>query len=238
MQALRERLGARPVGTVLIVESLLLFVPVAILGAAIDWPASLSRPAGVVLPLIATRAGAVTAGYFSYLVYSILFFPMAYLLSAYVEGGRIESAAGRIAVGFAALSTLARSIGIVRWLTAMPILAGRWVESPGRDIEIAYETLNSFAGGLGESVGVGLFAGMWAAVAAVTILRRRTLPTWIGWFGVVSAVAVAVPIIEFFGVELGGLISVTTSVVHVWWLCTGVTLIVIRDPSEAAKATA
>ena len=238
MQAIRGRLGAKPVGAVLIVESLLLFVPVVILGAAIDWPASLSRPADVVLPLIAARAGAVTAGYFSYLVYSILFFPMAYLLSAYAEGGRIESVVGQIAVGFAALSTLARSIGIVRWLTAMPILAERWVERPGRDIEVAYDTLNSFAGGLGESVGVGLFAGIWAAGASVIILRRRALPAWIGWFGVVSAITVAVPIVEFFGVELGGLISVTTSVIHTWWLFTGIALWVMRDPAQTTEAAA
>ena len=108
MQATRGRLGAKPVGAVLIVESLLLFVPVVILGSAIDWPASLSRPADVVLPLIAARSGAVTAGYFSYLVYSILFFPMAYLLSglrrrgAYRERRRTDRRRLRRAVDLSA----------------------------------------------------------------------------------------------------------------------------------------
>lgn len=225
----QRRIGATPVGAILIVESLLLFVPVFVLGVAIDWPASLSQPAATVLPLIAARGPAVTLGYFSYLVYSILFFPMAFLLSAYVEGGTIRSAVGQIAVGFAALSTLARSIGIARWLTAMPLLAQRWAEQPGREIEIAYDSLNAFAGGLGESVGVGLFAGIWVAGASWSMLRQRRLPAWVGWFGVVSAVAVAVPIVEFFGVEIGGVISVTTSVVHLWWLACGIVLLARRQ---------
>ena len=54
----------------------------------------------------------------------------------------------------------------------------------------------------------------------------------------VSAVTVAVPIVEFFGVELGGLISVTTSVIHTWWLCTGVALVAMRDPAQTTEAAA
>lgn len=229
MDSVHPRVGRRGLGAFLIVEGLLIFVPLAILGAAIEWPASLAEPASVILPQIVERAAAVTLGYVSYLLYSILFFPMAYLLIAYLEGGLVRTHLGWIGVGFAAISTLARTIGIARWLTAMPILGRLWVESPGRDIEIAYDTLNALAGGVGEIVGVGIFAGIWVLIASRAILVGGRLPRWTGWLGVVAGVSVMAPVVELFAVELGGLITVTTSLIHIWWLVLGVVLLMRRD---------
>ena len=42
----------RTTGLLLILESVLLFVPIIVLGKAIDWPASLNQPANIVLPLL------------------------------------------------------------------------------------------------------------------------------------------------------------------------------------------
>ncbi len=63
----------------LIIEFLLIFAPLIILGAAINWPASLDEPASVNLPLILEQYMAMMTGYSIYLVYSLLFWPMAYL---------------------------------------------------------------------------------------------------------------------------------------------------------------
>jgi hypothetical protein len=184
----------------------------------------------VILPLILEHRWAVSGGYFVYLVYSILFFPMAYLMIAYFEGGRVRSHSGWIGVGFAAISTLARTIGIVRWLTAMPILARLWAVSPGRDIEIAYDTLNALAGGLGEVVGVGIFAGIWVFAVSRSILKYRALPTWTAWLGVAAGASVMAPVVELFGVDIGGLITITTSLIHIWWLVLGAVLLMTGAP--------
>jgi hypothetical protein len=63
----------------LIIEFLLIFAPLIILGTAINWPASLDEPASVNLPLILKHYMAMMTGYAIYLVYSLLFWPMAYL---------------------------------------------------------------------------------------------------------------------------------------------------------------
>jgi hypothetical protein len=224
-----QDINRKGLGALLIGEFLLIWVPLIILGGAIEWPASLSEPAGVVLPQILEKATAVTAGYFVYLVYSILFFPMAYLVIAYLEGGRVRSHLGWIGVGFAAISTLARTIGITRWLTAMPILARQWVEAPGRDIEIAYDTLNALAGGIGEVVGVGVFAGIWVLVASRAILNYRLLPAWSGWMGVAAGVSLMAPIVELFGLDIPGLITIAPVLIHIWWLVLGVGLLIRRS---------
>lgn len=232
----QKKYGSRPLGIFVVVESLLIWVPLIVLGAAIEWPASLSEPASVILPQILEKAPAVTVGYFGYLLYSLLFFPMAWLLVAHLERDGFWTALGGIAVGFAALSTLARSIGIVRWLTAMPLLAEAWAVSPGRDIEIAYDTLNALAGGIGEIVGVGIFAGVWAIAVGVLIVRSGGLPAWTGWFGIASGVSVMAPVVELFGMEIGGLITFTTSSIHIWWLVIGGYLIAYgREPSVASN---
>jgi hypothetical protein len=66
-------------GWLLIAESLLIFVPLSVLGSAINWPKSLSDPADKILPLLVEHASAVRFGYLVYLVYSILFWAIASL---------------------------------------------------------------------------------------------------------------------------------------------------------------
>jgi len=60
----------------LVAEALLSFVPVAILGAAIGWPASLRQPAAQQLEAIAAHPEAMALGYAVYLLYSILVAPV------------------------------------------------------------------------------------------------------------------------------------------------------------------
>lgn len=142
----------------LIIEFLLIFVPLIILGAAINWPASLDEPAGVNLPLILDQFAAMMTGYSIYLVYSLLFWPMAYLTGQAIVLRDTEDLVFRIATGFAALSTIARALGIVRWLFAMPVLARMYnnpeaSELSKESVTIVYEMLNAYAGGIGELLG-------------------------------------------------------------------------------------
>ena len=58
-------------GAILIIQSLLIFVPMYILGSAIDWPASLDLPSNQILPLIYSKAVEVKLGYFIYFIYVI-----------------------------------------------------------------------------------------------------------------------------------------------------------------------
>ena len=66
----------RALGALLIVDALLSFAPVAILGAAIGWPASLDKPAAEQLAAIAAAPGGVALGYGVYLLYSVLVAPV------------------------------------------------------------------------------------------------------------------------------------------------------------------
>lgn len=213
----------------LIVEFLLIFAPQIILGAAINWPASLDEPAGVNLPLILEQYPAMMSGYAFYLVYSLLFWPVAYLTGRVIVGEDVENVLFRVAGGFAALSALARALGIVRWLFTMPVLA-RLYTAPGASSELrasismVYEMLNSYAGGVGELLGVNLFAAIWLVLIGVLIRRKADWPNWLGTFGFVAAAALFSNLLETVGVDMGPMITLAVVLLHFWMLAAAIVI--------------
>lgn len=210
----------------LILQALLIFAPLIILGGAIDWPASLDEPAEVMLPRIHEEINAVRTGYFIYLVYSILFLPMAVLTVNLLRGTKGDSAWLNVAVGFAAVSALARTLGIIRWLVPMLELAEMYVdpttsEQTRESIEVSYTLLNAYGGAIGEILGVGIFAALWLGIVAGAMWRSAVFPKWMAGFGFVAAIGLGSAVLEIFGVDLGGLISVTVTIFHVWLLAVG-----------------
>lgn len=240
---MKTRPVARAAGALLILEALLLFVPVLILGSAIGWPASLSEPPSVVLPLIQAQAGAVRGGYLIYLAYSILIWPMALLTIRAVAGDEAPSPLLRVAAGFAVASAVARSLGIIRWLVAMPALAAIYndpaaPEATRAAVEVTYRALNDYGGSIGEILGVTLFAALWLACTSVAALRSNALPRWLGVAGLFAAAALSAGLVELFGVDLGALISVTTSAFQLWLLAAGIVLLARRPVPAPAVARA
>jgi hypothetical protein len=217
-------------GWLLIAESLLIFVPLTVLGSAINWPKSLSDPADKILLLLVENASAVRFGYLVYLVYSILFWVIASLTIRVLSDEESDSIWLRVANGFGIASAVSRCLGIIRWLVAMPALATLYTDptiSTGtrESIAVVYRALNDYAGSIGEVLGVSLFAGLWLAIVSVRILQTRILPRWLGFLGLLSATLLAVQLARLFGVDLGAFISVSVSVLQLWFLAMGIVLV-------------
>jgi len=196
-------------GVVALVFGLLMFVPVIVLGSAIGWPASLDEPATVMMPLLREQAVAVQLGYLAYIAYSILFLPAIAVI------GRLagDSALVRIAIVLAAVSALARSIGIVRWLTVLPELA------ESGDSPQLFDAINSYGGAIGELLGVSLFGA--GAIVTVSLAVRHVLPRWVSISGVIVAAGLVLPWLELFGIDLGPIISISVAGVQLWFLAVG-----------------
>jgi Domain of unknown function (DUF4386) len=220
-------------GWVLLTESLLIFIPLTVLGSAINWPQSLGDPADKMLPLIVQNASAVRFGYLVYLLYSILFGVVALLLVRVLSQEKSNSVWLRIATGFGIASMITRCLGIIRWLVAMPALALLYVDpsisiATRESIAVVYRFLNDYAGSVGEVLGVSLFAGLWLVIISLKIFQTRVLPSWLGFLGLVSATLLFVQLAELFGIDLGAFISVSVSVLHLWFLAIGITLLLWR----------
>lgn len=219
----------RSAGWVSIIQGLTIFVPMVILGQAINWPESLSDPAAIALPRLLENEDAVRLGYVAYLVYSILFAATMILLVRYVKGATLGVIAAVI-IGFAMISALARSIGIIRWLVPAPALAESYSVAPGDTermaIGVVFDSLNSYGGAIGEVLGVSIFAAVAIGLLSISALRSRTFPAWLGVFGIIAALAVLSTAIELFGADASSTAFFGTTVVQLWFLAVGIWLLV------------
>jgi len=217
-------------GLVVMTQSLLLFAPLLILGAAIDWPASLDETASVVLPRIADNEGAVRLGYLVYLAYSIMFLPVAVIITKWLHRTRDAHPVVLIATGMATASAALRAIGITRWLAVMFPMADQWetADASARTaIELQFETTNNFGGAIGELLGVSLFAAAWLAT---TVLGRTDTPIkrWITISGAVAAAFLVLPLAELAGWELDIAITLSGIAITTWLFVVG--LAIFRSP--------
>lgn len=214
----------------LMYQAFFIFVPMAILGAAIDWPASLDLSPAEALPLIAAEEPAVRLGYGLYLLWSLSFALSGALIVGLAKGDKPLGALAASAVALAAASALARAIGIVRWLTGSSELADAWTASaPGSMERAAVEAtqlaLNAHGGSVGEDLGVGIFAGMWLVVVGVLILKDRGLPAWLGWIAFPAAAVAMIPSLRIVGVVGPVDTAVATTAMFLWVAAVGLVML-------------
>ena len=215
------------VGGLVVAQAALLFVPLAILGAAINWPDSLDFAPSEALPLIFEQIGQVRLGYGIYLIYSLAWALIGPAI-AWIALGR-NNVAGPLfvtAVGLICASALARAIGIIRWLTASTVLAesyGAATPEVQQTIDLIQSAVNAWGGAIGETLGVSLFTVGWLIAVSLIILRGDGLPRILGWAGLIVAPILASPVIELFGMEAS--IFVSTLSIHLWLFATGFIMI-------------
>ena len=213
-------------GIVLLLQGFSIFAPMAVLGGAIQWPDSLDYPPARMLPLLLEQIDAVRLGYGLYLGYSLLFLVTGALTVRLASRPGPLGVLGLIALGAAAVSALARAIGIIRWLTGSTTLAQAY-SAPGLSadartaIEAMQGALNSWGGAIGEALGVAAFAAIWAISAGLLILRDRQLPAWAGLTGLAAGVLVALPGLELFGIAPPVSIVLSTTGIQLWFMALG-----------------
>jgi hypothetical protein len=215
----------RTAGILLLIQSLLIFVPMGIMGPVTGWPATVGDPGAKMLPVVAEHLGIVRLGYTIYLAYSVLFLVTAHYASAAFSRAKNETGDDsfivnlitKIGLGGATLSTLARCIGIIRWLTAFPLLAGLYTSASSETkltIAREFDMLNSFAGGIGELFGVGIFAAIWIFCFCFS----SHLPKALKIIGYLVGAVHLTSIIELIGIDLGPFASIAGTAFHLWML--------------------
>ncbi|MEM7567756.1 MAG: DUF4386 family protein [Pseudomonadota bacterium] len=187
-----------------------------VLAPAINWPASLGLPASEMLPLLLEQFGAVFSGYSLYLIHALLLVPLAVALHVALGLGGI---AGGTATALGVLAGAAKALGIVRWLFLMPALAASWIAPDTTDatraaIAVVFDAFNAYAGGVGELLGVGLFAGLWTVLLSIVLLRRGA--TLLAAFGFVAALGLLSTLPSVVGIESPILLTLSGIVWQFW----------------------
>lgn len=224
------RLQQLSASALLLFQAFFIFAPIAILGGAIDWPASLDFPAAQTLPLIHAEQASVRLGYGLYLAWSLAFAGSAALIVRFASGTRPLGVLATLAIALGVASALARAIGIVRWLSGSSALAEAYAAAPEGSAErIAIETtqtaLNAYGGTIGEDLGVGMFAAMWLVCAGVVILKDRGLPAWLGWLAFPVAAVSCTPSLALVGITSPIDVVVATTSMLLWIAAVAITLL-------------
>ncbi|NPU13643.1 DUF4386 family protein [Bradyrhizobium sp. 83002] len=158
-------------------QVVLFLIPLIVLGRAIGWPASLRLPAGEALPLIARHATAVQIGYWGYLLTATAMVPLALALRRFARTHGVHGGLPDLMAAMGVAAAVLKTLGIVRWLIAMPSLALLHAGSSDPIIravvEVNYVVLNGYAGAVGELLGVQLFSGIWLMLVGTMLLRAN-----------------------------------------------------------------
>jgi hypothetical protein len=213
-----------PLGLFLIAEGALALAPLAILGPAIGWPASLDAPAAQQLAAIHAAPGALQLGYGVYLLYSLLIAPLMIVLAARQFGGLAQPLAATIAA-FGVLSALARAIGILRWLTVMPELAAAHAAAEPAQralIEQLFAATTAYGGGIGELLGVSLLMAISLGLFTGASLVLRLGATWLNALGLIAALLLAGLALPAFGGPDVVPVAAAVSALSVWMWAAGV----------------
>ncbi len=217
---------SRPAGTaaLLLFQFATMWGAFFILAPAINWPASLDEPPATILPLILDQSVAVFAGYLSYLIHALALIPLAILLR---DALRLDGAMGRAVVTLGVLAGFAKALGICRWLFLMPALAAAYTDpaaSPATKdaIAVVYEAFNAYAGGVGELMGVGLFAGVWTIVISIATLRLGW--TMIGYAGFGAAALLLSTLLSVVGIESPIMLTLSGILWQFWTLALAITI--------------
>jgi hypothetical protein len=193
----------------LITQFVLMWSAFFILSSAINWPISLDDPASVALPRVLAQSGPMMTGYSCYLLVGLLLVPATAALNERL--GLTGGLAGAT-LALATFSAIAKSIGITRWLFAMPVLAQAY-GAPGADqatIAVIFEALNAYAGGIGEILGVGLMSGLWTLIIARALFKSPgAAPKALGVFTAMTGLGLLATIPAGFGVDLGPVLTLS-----------------------------
>lgn len=212
----------RWIATLLLIEVLLSFAPSLVLGPTIGWPMSLRLPAEAQLTAIAAHPTATALGYSLYLTYSVLITPLMIILTAKILGSLQRPLALTIVI-FASLSTLARTLGILRWLSVMPLLATNYgtANTASREqIDLVFAALHSYGGSVGEVLGVGLFMAIAMTLLCIGAAKQKTLPLWSIALGLVTALMQFMLALPAFGIPFKLPPAIAAITLMCWMLVT------------------
>lgn len=224
-------------GVVLIVTTLTFVLSFAILTFGFGWPGNLQFPAEknfreVVIPK-ATESG---LGYTLYGLYSFMIAPLVSLVVDALRDGE-QSSLLECARGYGILSTICRTMGLWRWVLAMPGLAKVYMvqnqkEEVKQAVEAIYDMLNSFMGGIGEGLGVAFFCSMFILFISIWVVKENVAsngqfrwPAWFGYLGLVVSFFVFLPVVEMYGVDMGPMLIIAVVFNLIWFITAAVVIL-------------
>jgi hypothetical protein len=228
----RDRGAVRTVragGAALIIAALAFMAVFAYLAARFDYPEVLDGEAATVLPRLLAMG---TAGRTAWAIYAFL--PLLWLpagAGAYLALRRHAPGAMLLALQSAIVAAIAMMLGLMRWPSVHWHLAQLHAVATPEQQQVAaavFDGLNTYLGNyIGEFLGE-LAVGVFFLLSAWTMLRARAAPPWVGWAGIVTALAGLIGMFRNVTASVAPVAEVNNYLLPLWMIIFGVTLLRMR----------
>lgn len=193
-------------------------VPVSILGAKFDFPDILRQPAANAFALFKQNQSSIVFGYYIFLISSLLFIPLSYLLQRILFQTQNKVALNML-VGLGITTAIFQCIGFVRWIFVMPFLTENYYKNPEnqKTIELIYETLNRFLGmSVGEHLGF-IAMGLWTICLGCILLEHPKFKLWVAFPGIPIGAMLIISLGEHFGGDFASVFGKFNFLANTLW---------------------
>lgn len=208
-------------GSLLIVTPILFMAAFTLLQMNFEYPDILRQPTAYILEKFSAGGSGLVATWYVFMLTALLFIPVAVLLHPFLT--RADAKYVFLATTLGVLAGIVQVLGLMRWAFVTPYLAQTYLAvgatQATRDmVEIVFQTLHRYAGmGIGETLGY-VFTGGWVLLISFAMFKSRYFKKWLGWIGVVLALAIFVGIFEWMGLPLAGTINALGYTLWAVWL--------------------
>lgn len=203
----------RTTGILFILFSLLLNIPYYLLIQNFEYDDILRKPTDYVLTQFHEGGAGLILTWFSFSLVALLFIPTSVLLQKVL--GREDTPYLSAATIAGVLSGVVQSIGLMRWVFVIPVLAKLYVDSSASQatreaVTVVYQAVHQYGGvALGEQIGQFLLA-FWTLGVGLAMLKSPIFKPWVGWLGLVT--------IPFWLIGQSELIATVIPTTPVWKL--------------------
>lgn len=201
------------------------------LAARFDYPAVLDGHAADVLPKLLATGDAGRAVWALYAVLPLIFIPAG--VGAFHALRPAREGSMRTAMLFAVVAAVSMMLGLMRWPSIHWELARAW-SSGDASTHVALSTLfaglNSYLGNyIGEFLGELSFNAFFLLSALGMLAARSRFPRWMGYLGVVTAVAGLVGMFRNVTNAVDPIAEVNNYLLPAWMIVFGVGLLRYRE---------
>jgi len=170
-----------------------------------EYPLILRQDTGTILTKFHEGGIRLIWTWFAFAIAGISLIPAYILIGQKLE---TKSSLVQVATIIGVIGLIVHMIGLLRWTFVVPVLANSFVNAMDEETKpaaiIAFKTIHQFAGViLGEHLGQ-LFTIAWTVLMSISFIKLKLMPSWINWFGLISAIIYLMAQAELFPTVIPG----------------------------------
>ncbi|MCC5640075.1 DUF4386 domain-containing protein [Nostoc sp. CHAB 5844] len=220
-------------GILFIALVVLLNIPYMLLIQNFEYDDILREPVDYVLQRFQAGGAGLIATWFTFGFAALLFIPASTLLHKIIAQDDMPYLATATLIG--ALSGILQSVGLMRWVFVVPVLANLYTSSTATTatreaVSVVYQAVHQYGGVvIGEYLGQTLLV-FWTMGVGIAMLHSPLFKSWVAYFGLMTVPLLLLGQSELFATVIPGFPVLQATPIgfvlwEVWLLIVGISLL-------------